>query len=179
MEVTFRKLVCVAMVAASGLALTGCNATSGGDCGSSAGCGIGGAIGLPMAQTQVQASAPIDATGVVLDTSGSTIAYPSSGTVTVSLYNSSGSVMASRSFPWVLRGTGLVFANPNVVNQWESANNNGITQIKYQLAPFTAGYAAGTNTMAIATNYQGVTLTRFSTTFTSVKGSPCPSCRQQ
>ena len=73
----------------------------------------------------------------------------------------------------------MILANPGTVNPWESANNNGVNQINYQLTPFTAGFPAGTNTMAIATIYQGTTLTRFSSTFTSTSGSHCPSCKQQ
>ncbi len=179
---TFRNFVLVAMIAASGLALTGCETTttSTGTCNGGGSCGAGGGIGwLNGTQARILSSVPIDAAGVVLDTSGSTIAYPSTGTVTLSLFNASGAVVASKSFPWVRSGAGLIFSSPAAVNQWESANNNGVSQINYQLAPFTAGFLAGTNTMSIATTYQGVTLSHFSSTFKSARGSQCPSCKIQ
>lgn len=179
----FKGLGLTLLVAAE-LALSGCAGVSGNisvKCGSGSGCEGGGSISFPtnLAQARVLANVPIDAAGVLLDTSGSTITYPSTGTVILSLYNASGSVLASKSFPWVLSGTALVFANPAAVNQWESANSNGVTQVNYQLTPFTAGYAAGTNTMSIATTYQGLTLARATSTFSSNTGSRCASCRQQ
>ncbi|MBS0213063.1 MAG: hypothetical protein JSR26_07795 [Proteobacteria bacterium] len=184
MDVTFRKMVCVALVVAGGLALTGCSGVGvriDGKCGSGSGCDVDGSITIPtnLVQARMLASIPIDAAGVLLDTTGSTIAYPGSGNVTLALYNASGSVVASKSFPWVKSGAGLIFANPSAVNAWESTNSNGVASINYTLDPFNAGYPAGTSTMAVTMNYQGLALASMRSTFTSPTGSNCKSCRQQ
>lgn len=179
-----KRIVGAAFATACVAALGGCagvTANVSGKCGSASGCDVNGSITFPIGkvQSRVLAAVPIDAAGVFLDTSGSTIAYPASGLVTLTLLNSNGAVVASNTFAWSNAGTGLVFANPSAVNAWESANSNGVSIFNYQLAPFNAGYPAGANTLAIATTYQGVTLASTRSVFTSPNGSNCRSCKQQ
>lgn len=116
----------------------------------------------------------LDAASVSLDTTGSTMAYPSQGQITVSLINSTnGVVVAARTFDWTRSGSILVFSNPVLVNSWLSDySSSGADTATYQLVPFATSLVEGSNTISIASRYAGTTTASASQTFTYCPRTP-------
>lgn len=125
-----------------------------------------------------------DAGSYELDTSGSTIPYPSSGTFVVSLKNSSTDVVqAAKVFAWVKTGSVIRASDPDAINDWAYANAGTADAISYELLPFASNYGSGQQTIAGQSKYEGSTQATFSANFDG--GSDCirhPSphlCMQQ
>lgn len=120
-----------------------------------------------------------DASAFSMNISGSTITYPSTGQVTITITNSSSnSVVAAQTFSWVRTGNTLVLANPAAVNAWASGISSAADEVSYQLVPFEAQAAAGNNTIVAASVYQGQTTASASSTFCySPRTPPSPHRR--
>jgi hypothetical protein len=101
-----------------------------------------------------------DASEYSMDTSGSTIPYPRTGQITVTLKNSSANtVVAAKMFPWTRIGNTISFSNPSAVNSWvDNVANATVDEVDYQLAPFNAQLKPGPNTLKAATKHNGQTL---------------------
>lgn len=117
-------------------------------------------------------SSIIDASDFQIDTSGSSVPYPTHGTVTVSLMDASNnSVQAAKLFSWSRSGNIITLDNPGVVNQWASNNQGNADSIAYRLTPFISNYGAGEHTLHADAKYKGVS--KASTTIT-VTGCEAP-----
>ncbi|WP_152249585.1 hypothetical protein [Xanthomonas maliensis] len=113
-----------------------------------------------------------DAQSYELDTSGSTIPYPSRGDFVVTLSNSAtGAVQASRVFSWVKVGTLLKAQDPNAINDWAYANSSSADKITYDVVRFRSNYAAGPQVIAGQSKYEGSTQATYSVAF---DGTSCP-----
>ncbi|MFL8004690.1 hypothetical protein Q5N24_005505, partial [Xanthomonas vasicola] len=113
-----------------------------------------------------------DAQSYELDTSGSTIPYPSRGDFVVTLSNSAtGAVQASRVFSWVKVGTLLKAEDPNAINDWAYANSSNADKITYDVVRFRSNYAAGPQVIAGQSKYEGSTQATYSVAF---DGTSCP-----
>lgn len=120
---------------------------------------------LSMASQALSGALP-DASAFSMNTSGSTVAYPSTGQVTITLTDSSSnSVVAAQTFPWVKTGYVITLANPAAVNAWAAGIDSSADQVSYQLVPFATEPTPGNNTIAVASVYQGQTSASASSTF--------------
>lgn len=178
------KMAATAMlVTACCTSLTGCNlrlksvrvygectssTASGGSCksGVDATWEPGGKQFAPLLALVAEADIVPDAAQFSLDTAGSTIPYPASGTVVVKLkVSSTGATQATKSFGWVRNGTIIKLQDPDAVNAWALANAGDADNINYQLAPFYSAYGSGTKTIAGAAKDGAETLASFHNTF--------------
>jgi hypothetical protein len=140
-------------------------------------CQVGGEIGGPvgpikrlLASAMMATTTVPDAAQFYIDTTGSTVAYPATGTVTITLIDSTtGSVQAAKLFGWTRYGNQLKLTDPNAVNTWASAYGNA-DSMKYSLTRFQSNYGIGNQTIAVASNYEGsVTATSSSTFYSCTK----------
>ena len=145
--------------------------------------GGGGKENIINALARAALDLTADAAQFQIDTSGSTIPYPSTGAVSVMLVRSSDNVVvAAQSFAYVKSGTIIRLADPDAVNSWAYANAGDADSIRYETASFTSAFQ-GQKTMAVATKYEGQSLASF--TATVYGNPPCttyPSpnlCQQQ
>jgi hypothetical protein len=116
-----------------------------------------------------------DAASFTMDTSGSTILWPSSGVIVLTITQiSTGSVVASSSFTYVKNGTVLSFANPSVVNQWLQSMNADPSNFRlgYQLSSFSVIPQQGTNVVKVAALQDNTVQATSMSTFEGV--SACP-----
>lgn len=98
-----------------------------------------------------------DASDYSLDTTGSTIPYPGTGHVTITLKSdAAGSVVAAKTFDWVRTGNVIVLADPDAVNAWV-ASNPSADDATYTLVPFATQLAVGDNIYALAVRYNDET----------------------
>lgn len=113
-----------------------------------------------------------DAGAYELDTAGSTIPYPATGTFVVTLTDTStGQVQAAASFPWVKVGTILKAQNPTAINDWAYANAGTADKVSYEIVPFRSNYGGGQQIIAGQAKYEGSTQSTFSVAFDG--GSAC------
>jgi len=99
----------------------------------------------------------LDAASFNVDTTGSTISYPNSGTMVVSLTRSAdGAVVASQTFSWIKQGAILVASDPDAINNWAYASAGDADSVSYSLNKFVAGATPGVNTIAATGVYEGV-----------------------
>ncbi len=159
-------LVIVSVVISSAALLSGCAANwkIGASCTTEKKCEIHGEIsGTISSASNLVASAAgldsnIDASQFKLDVSGSTVTYPLSGTVTISLIDSSNnSVQAAKLFNWYRTGTSVLLADPASVNSWSEANAGSADSVKYNITPFPSMYGPGDHTLSVASKYSGST----------------------
>lgn len=107
-----------------------------------------------------------DAASYTLDVAGSTIPYPTTGTLIVVLKDSTtGSVQAAQSFAWVRAGTIIRAADPDAVNNWAYANAGTADTISYELTRFNSSYGSGQQVIAGNSKYDGATQTTYSVVF--------------
>lgn len=127
---------------------------------------IGGKIGggerngLPWFERILQASTSEvpDAPQFEIDVSGSSIAFPANGSVTLLLFDGrQGSTIAAKQFQWHRTGTLLRLVDPDGANAWAAAAAGPATELRYDLATFDVGAAPGPNTIAAASRYRGAT----------------------
>lgn len=110
-----------------------------------------------------------DAAMFTIDTAGSTIPYPLTGTVLVKLIRSSdGKVFASKSFPWTRTGTIIRFTDPDAVNNWAYAYSGSADTFSYDTNDFPSNFS-GNKTMKITQKYESVVQASETTT---VNGGP-------
>ncbi|WP_369040061.1 hypothetical protein [Stenotrophomonas maltophilia] len=99
-----------------------------------------------------------DAATFELDTSGSTIPYPATGSVVLRVKNSStGVISASQTFAWVRTGTLIRAADPSAVNAWIYSNVGNGDSMSYDLVPFHSSYGDGLQVIAGQAKQEGVT----------------------
>lgn len=97
-----------------------------------------------------------DATHFEIDVSGSTVAFPMTGEVLLSLVDTrNGTVTATRQFGWRRAGATLRLADADAVNAWAAASGGSADELRYSLIPFFVGAAPGPNTIATASRYRG------------------------
>ena len=107
-----------------------------------------------------------DAAQYVLDINGSTIPYPSYGTMTVRLVDSStGMTVASRVFDWVRSGTLIRAKYPDSINQWAYSYGESADSVNYELTKFASSYGGGMQRIAGASSYEGSTISSYSSQF--------------
>ncbi len=126
------------------------------------------------AMAYVMATTMPDAGSFSLDTSGSTVAWPATGTITLAITNlASGAVIATNSFAYTKSGTVLVFANPALVNAWLSATgaNPASSKLSYTIAGFPVTPQSGTNIAAATARADNTVMAQSAVTF---EGSSCP-----
>jgi len=98
-----------------------------------------------------------DAAHFEIDVSGSTVAFPTTGDVLLSLVDTrNGTVTAKRQYAWRRTGVTLRLADPDAVNAWAAASGGSADELRYTLNPFFVGAAPGPNTIATASRYRGV-----------------------
>lgn len=183
-------LLCAVLATAAGL--TGCEGEVEGriygECtGSGSNCKVGGEIkGKVVFKNQkmkaaAQSSTTFDSARFALDVSDSSVTVPANGLVTIKLVDSRTNVIqAARDFAWVKAGEKLVLANPSAVDGWAHASAGSADSVRYDLKPFAVtGVSPGTNTLAVASEYNSQTFAYVSTTW-SGRGDACRhSCEQQ
>lgn len=189
-----RRAVAIMVVGASVLFLPGCNlhvksVRAYGECSGKSGaggeCKAGAEViweggGKRNFLAQLVNALP-DAASFQLDTSGSTIPYPSSGSVTLQVKNSaSGAIVAAQQFQWVKTGTVIKLANADSANNWLYANMGEGDALSYDLVPFRSRYGAGPQVIAGQAKYEGATQASYTVQFSGGSCSihntnqPCP-----
>lgn len=127
---------------------------------------IGGKIGggerdgLPWFERILLASTSEvpDAAQFEIDVSGSSIAFPANGSVTLLLFDGrQGATIAARQFQWHRTGTILRLVDPDGANAWAAAASGPATELRYDFATFDVSAAPGPNTIAAASRYGGAT----------------------
>jgi hypothetical protein len=99
----------------------------------------------------------IDASSITMDTSGSNVQWPLTGSVSLTIRNkASNAVLAARSFPWARSGSVVRFSNPAAVDAWLSSSGANASQHKvdYAFQNLTMPAQDGTNLVAVDV-YQG------------------------
>lgn len=191
-----KKTVLATLVAASTFGLSGCAGTTeiraSASCQSGAGCKAEASVvwksqpkSVITGKTQRSGLAAVtsssttgDAGLFVIDTSGSTTAIPSTGSVTLALSSSfSGAVLAARTFGWVRSGTEIRLADPAAVNSWLDANSGGADTLDYDLTPFTPTTVEGLNTFATQSVYAGEVVAASTYTWTVSTSDGCLKCQ--
>ncbi|MBN5049645.1 hypothetical protein D3C81_1486970 [compost metagenome] len=99
-----------------------------------------------------------DAAQFDIDISGSSVAFPANGLVTLLLFDSRlGAATAARQFHWQRSGNSLTLSNPDEVNAWAAGAAGTADELRYDLAAFDVGAVPGPNTIAASSRYQGAT----------------------
>lgn len=96
----------------------------------------------------------LDAQAYEMDTAGSTIPYPTTGTGVVVLKRANNTIVAAQTFAWRRTGTVIKFANPDAVNNWAYANAGDATTFTFETNPFSANFT-GTRVMSVKSKYEG------------------------
>ncbi|MDP1697396.1 MAG: hypothetical protein Q8L45_06400 [Xanthomonadaceae bacterium] len=115
---------------------------------------------------------------VAIDVSGSSVAVPFSGNITLKLVDSaSGFVVASRTFAWSKVGQEIKLSDPSLVNIWIQDNGSGADDMQYALAPFPAAEVSGLNTFATSVTYAGEVQAASTYSWTGSGGGSCSNCQ--
>jgi hypothetical protein len=171
-----KSTVCYIVLIVSSVALAGCAANwkVKAACDTTKKCSIEGEIGgtFPKSQSlsyaMLSTSDVSDAADFYIETSGSTIAYPATGTVTINLINSStGAIRASKLFAWTRTGTVIKLTDPSAVNAWAAASGGDADSMKYRMTRFQSDYGIGNQTIAAASVYEGTVTATATSTFQS------------
>lgn len=186
-----KRIIAIAGIAAT-LALVGCagatwnvkaTCKTDGDCqveGSIGGTIPGGGSNGRLADKMLASSAPWDAADFVLDVSGSTVHYPSTGRVTLTLIDRSTDVVqAARQFDWVRNGSILRLVDPDTVNAWAATEGGTANDLTYKLARFETGAPPGDHIASVKSKYQGQVTASATTHFSVCTPYPSPyQCMQ-
>lgn len=118
----------------------------------------------PLSQT-------ISVGSLYIDMTGTDFSLATSGLVTLTLTNSSGTVLSTQSFNWTLSGTRLIFQSPSTVQAWANAYPTA-TSVAYTLDNVAATPQDGqTHTIASKLTSQGTVYASSTSTF--VADMPC------
>lgn len=99
-----------------------------------------------------------DAAQFEIDVSGSSVAFPAQGSVTLLLSDGrQGVTIAARQFQWHRTGNILRLVDPDGANAWAATVGGPATELRYDLAAFDVGAVPGPNTIAAASRYDGAT----------------------
>lgn len=120
------------------------------------------------------ASQAPDASQFYISTAGSTIEYPATGEVTISLFASDGTLEAAKTFPWIRNGTLITLQDPSAVNAWAATAAPSAAQMQYVMVPFSVAsqLQSGSNVIKQTGYYEGVEQGSASTTITCTTASP-------
>ncbi len=125
----------------------------------------------------VLASAAVvpDAAQFTIDTSGSTIPYPYSGLVNITLTDTTtGIVQASQNFNWIRNAGIITLQNPDAVNNWAMQHAGTANKAKYSLLPFESDFGGNLQRIAVEAKYENETLASYSSTFLGSCASDVP-----
>lgn len=195
------KSVVMATTSVVCLSLGGCASTSqgtweiNGKCSglpSNPSCEIGGKIGgtwgggggtqqmVSLAQRVMVAADVADAAQFSIDVSGSTIAYPATGTVTLVLKNAdTGIVRATQVFNWTRSGNLLKLSNPDAVNDWALANGGDANELTYKLNRFPMNSGYGEQLISVKSKYEDTVTASATSTYYRCTTYPSPyQCMQ-
>lgn len=171
---------CVVALMCSGL--TGCATTGSwsieGTCDTSRKCSVGGKVGgtwgggekksIYQGMMLALAANLPDAALFEIDVSGSSIGFPSSGLVTMTLVDTTTNVtIAAQQFPWTKVGGALKLSDPDAVNSWAVEKGGTADEMRYTLARFNASAPAGDNVISGTSKYQGVATASFTSRFSA------------
>lgn len=119
---------------------------------------FGGGGGSPpqLRAAMLTATETPDAAQFYIDTTGSTIAYPATGTVTISLVVSfTDTVQAAKLFAWTRSGNIIRLTDPDAVNAWAAANGGKADKMTYKMTMFQSNYGIGDQQMKVTSVYEG------------------------
>ena len=107
-----------------------------------------------------------DAAQFSFDTTGSTFAFPSTGSVNVVLTDTStGVIQGSAVFPWVRTGNIIKLQSPDAVNTWVIGHAGTADRIDYKLVRFSTTADPGLQQISIAAKNEGEPLASATDTF--------------
>jgi len=129
----------------------------------------GGGGGSPQLRSAMLTATTVpDAAQFYIDTTGSTIAYPVTGTVTISLIvSSTNSLQAAKLFAWTRSGNIIRLTDPDAVNAWASANGGNADKMTYKMTRFQSDYGIGDQQMKVTSVYEGTATASATTSFYS------------
>lgn len=110
---------------------------------SSAPAAIAGALGV---------NSTLDASSITMDTSGSSVTWPQTGTVALTIRSkSNGAVLSAQSFPWTRNVSVITFSNPSAVNSWLSSSGADAAthKVDYDFQNLTMPAQQGSNLIAV------------------------------
>lgn len=107
-----------------------------------------------------------------MDFSGTTVGIPTSGSVTLSLLDSSGGTLAATTFSWTRSGNVATLDNPSAVTSWVAAQSGNVADVSIETLPMTISTSPGTNTFQSTARYDGSNLATSAQTWT--ESAPCP-----
>lgn len=179
------RILALSILTAS-LGMTGC-ATSwevSATCSQTAKCSATGKIGgtfdkrsIPLHEKILMtalADVP-DASQFELDLCGSTVTYPSTGTVTLTLFNTTtNTAVAARQFAWYRSGNTLRLSDPNAVNAWAASDGGNANELRYTLARTDVAANPGENVITVTSKYQGSQTATSSSSFVRCTTYPSP-----
>lgn len=175
-----------AMIALCVAGLAGCTTTTTikGECQVGGPCTIGGSIVIQHTSEKTGASmldaiegygAAPDAASFAIGIDGSTVQFPLSGTMVMTLVeSSSGRQVAARRFAWSRSGDRLVLADPDAVNAWALASGGDADALRYAVDPFDVAEGPGAlQVFEVSALHDDVLLASSTTTWTNSTGGSC------
>lgn len=186
------KLISAIALSAISLSLSGCASTGtwevNGKCSGlprSPNCEIGGKIGgtwggsgnklTTLAQKMAIAADVADAAQFSIDVSGSTILYPATGIVTLTLKNTaSGTTLATTDFDWTRSGSIIKLTDPDAVNNWALASGGSANELSYKIKPFPMSSGYGQQVISVQSTYEGNVTASASSTYYRCTSYPSP-----
>lgn len=116
----------------------------------------GGGQNRSLAARMLTSTQVLDAADFEIDVSGSTISYPSTGKVTLTLKDrSTGAVQAARQFDWVRTNNILRLDDPDAVNVWAASEGGSANDLSYKLARFDSAAPPGEHVISTKSKYLG------------------------
>ena len=175
-----------AMIALCVAGLVGCKTTTTikGECEVGGRCTIGGSIIFEHTTEKTGTSMidAIDAYGVAPDAAsfaigidGSTVQFPNTGTLVLSLVDSvAGQQVAARRFAWTRSGARLVLVDPDAVNAWALEVGGDADALRFVVDPFDVVESRTTlQVLDVSAIHDGVVLASSTSTWTTDTGSTC------
>lgn len=122
----------------------------------------GGSSGSGGSQDQPGDAQDFDANNYQIDTSGSNVAIPNSGTMSVTITDEFDNPVSSRSFAWMKSGSFILASDPSQINSWLLAEQNRgveIWGVDY-VADFVTPAQPGENSVEFVAEYLGAEIGR-------------------
>lgn len=181
---------CALVICTSLVGCAGMNYGVKGSCDTTGKCAIEGSISgtippgkpqmMALASQMLAATEVPDAALFEIDVSGSTISYPATGTVTITLKDTAtDTVQAAKLFNWTRTGNSIRLADPDAVNAWAATEGGNANELSYKLTRFATTSGAGDQIISTAAKYEGVVKATASSSFTRCTTYPSPyQCMQ-
>jgi hypothetical protein len=154
------RVVGIILLSAPVFALVGCGGTwyARASCESNGGGVSCKAEGGVSGKWIVERSVSSDFSSLSMDISGSTVTFPSSGGITLTLHDDlHGTTLASGVFSWVRSGSRIYLADPASANGWAAPYAEDADRVSFQLDDFASPVLSGTNSIAVNVDVDGVT----------------------